>query len=237
MKRMIKFTHCITVMASTFVLAFGALAQTAQSASQIKNSRQVPVSKDQRIDLLNKAESRMQQGRKLDIQPVTPPSVSTKDSIIDPEKIARQYNQINTQTKEDDTNEVMIFVSTSMPTGSLQRIARDAKTTSSLIAVRGASQGVGPGLWVKSIADLKPMTDLGVEVQYHPDLFERYAIKRVPAIVVAPEPVAGCTEDACRSYAVLYGDVTLDYALERLTNRKDGIGRIARERLSKMKGK
>jgi conjugal transfer pilus assembly protein TrbC len=218
------------IMAST-LLAIGVYAQSSQSSA----NRPLPVSKDQRVELLDKAERQMQPGRKLDIQPATPPTISTKDTIIDPEKIARQFNQINTKPKEEDTNEVMIFVSTSMPKGSLQRIARDAKTTNSLIAIRGASQGVGPGLWVKSVADLKPMTDLGVEVQYHPDLFDRYAIKRVPAVVVAPEPVAGCTEDACRPYAVLYGDVTLDYALERLANRKDGIGTVARERLKKMR--
>lgn len=164
---------------------------------------------------------------------VIPDSPAAPAGIVDPDRIARQFSDIKgPEKREEETNELILFVSLSMPTGSLERAARDVRKTSGMLVMRGASQGVGPGKWEKSIADMKPMTDNGGEVFLHPDMFDRYAIKKVPALVIAPDAQAGCTEDACREFAVIYGDVSLEYALEQLTDRKDTIGRIARERLA-----
>lgn len=167
-----------------------------------------------------------------------PASVAPQAGLIDPEKIARQYSEIKAPEKrEEETNELMVFVSMSMPKGSLERAAVDTRTSGGMLVMRGASRGVGPGKWTASLADLKPMTDKGGEVFMHPDLFERYGIKKVPAMVIAPDAQAGCTDDACREFAVIYGDVSLDYALEQLTDRKDTIGSIARARLARIEKK
>jgi conjugal transfer pilus assembly protein TrbC len=157
--------------------------------------------------------------------------------VVDPEAIAKKYSQIKSaapEKRDDDTNELMVFVSLSMPKGSLERAARDSRKAGASLIMRGVSKGVGPGRWVQSMAALEPLTQNGGEVSLHPDLFERYGIKRVPAIVVAAEPNAGCAEDACRQFAVIYGDVSLAYALERLTDRTDVIGAISRQRLTKL---
>lgn len=157
--------------------------------------------------------------------------------VIDPEAIAKQYSQIKSnapEKRDEETNELMVFVSLSMPQGSLERAARDTRKAGASLIMRGVSEGVGPGRWVQSMAALEPLTKNGGEVSLHPDLFERYGIKRVPAVVVAAEPSAGCSEDACREYAVVYGDVSLAYALERLTDRTDVIGAISRQRLTKL---
>lgn len=157
---------------------------------------------------------------------------------IDPERIARQYSEIKgPEKREKETNELMVFVSTSMPTASLEKVAAQSRQASAMIVMRGASKGVGPGKWIASVQAMKPLTDNGGEVFLYPEMFERYGIKRVPAIVVAPDAQGGCSEDACREYAVVYGDVSLDYALERLVDRKDSVGAIARARLAKMKKK
>lgn len=162
-----------------------------------------------------------------------PDSPAAPKGVVDPDRIARQFSDIKgPEKREEETNELILFVSLSMPTGNLERAARDVKKTSGMLVMRGASRGVGPGKWVESIADMKPMTDNGGEVYLHPDMFDRYNIKKVPALVIAPDAQAGCTEDACREFAVIYGDVSLEYALDQLTERKDSIGRIARERLA-----
>lgn len=170
---------------------------------------------------------------KINIPSSDKPSVG----VIDPEAIARQYSQIKApplDKREDEANELMVFVSLSMPKASLERAALDSKKASSSIIMRGVSKGVGPGKWIQSMTALEPITNTGTAVSLDPDLFERYGIKRVPAVVVAADPKAGCSQDACREFAVVYGDVTLAYALERLTERKDAIGAIARERLAKL---
>jgi type-F conjugative transfer system pilin assembly protein TrbC len=212
-----------------------AASQNTVERDRIAREEQAASSNDsaaQRKSLMDQA-ARQAQPAKINI----PDARFAAPNTIDPEKIARQFNDIQTPAKRDDeTNELMVFVSTSMPKGSLERAARDSRRASGMMVMRGASKGVGPGKWAQSIADMKPMTDNGGEVSLHPDLFERYGIKKVPAMVIAPEAQAGCDDDACREFAVIYGDVSLDYALERLVERKDAIGAIARARLAKLSG-
>lgn len=213
----------------------GACAQTpSQKRSDQLNAAQAAANQDssvQRKEVVDKALMQAQPA-KINIAPN-----KTGVGVIDPEAIAKQYSQIKSaapEKRDDDTNELMVFVSLSMPKGSLEKAARDTRKAGASFIMRGVSKGVGPGRWVQSMAALEPLTKNGGEVSLHPDLFERYGIKRVPAIVVAAEPSAGCSEDACRDFAVIYGDVSLAYALERLTDRTDVIGAISRQRLSKL---
>lgn len=213
----------------------GAFAQTPlPSRNEQLNAAQAAAAQDsgvQRKEMVDKAQMQAQPA-KINIAPS-----KTGVGVIDPEAIARQYSQIKsapTDSRDGDTNELMVFVSLSMPTGSLERVARDSRKTGATLIMRGVSKGVGPGRWVQSMAALEPLTKNGGEVSLHPDLFERYGIRRVPAIVVAADPSAGCSDDACRAFAVIYGDVSLAYALERLADRKDVIGSISRQRLSKL---
>ena len=220
----------------TLALASSIHAQQVTDAAlkerqRLMNDAQVnQMDLQQRKALVDKAASRAQPST------LRLPDAQKGAITIDPEKIARQYSEIRAPEKRDkEANELMVFVSTSMPTGSLEKVAAQSRQAAAMIVMRGASKGVGPGKWVASVAAMRPLTDKGGAVLLYPELFERYGIKKVPAIVVAPEAQAGCDEDACREFAVVYGDVSLDYALERLADRKDSIGAIARSRLSKLK--
>jgi conjugal transfer pilus assembly protein TrbC len=187
---------------------------------------------EQRKELMGRAAALATPG-KINISPATKANVG----VIDPEAIAKQYAQVQHQApgkRDEDKNEVMVFVSLSMPKASLERASRDTRKAGAALVMRGVTRGVGPGRWAQSMAALEPITKNGGEVSLHPDLFERYGIKRVPAVVVATEPTGGCSEDSCREYAVVYGDVTLSYSLDRLTDRTDAIGAIARQRLAKL---
>lgn len=225
----------IYLLITTVVAMSSVAAQTPQQKRQEQlQAAQTAADQDsgaQRKDMVDKALMQASPA-KINIVPS-----KTGVGVIDPEAIAKQYSQIKSsapEKRDEDTNELMVFVSLSMPKGSLERAARDTRKAGASLIMRGVSKGVGPGRWVQSMAALEPLTKNGGEVSLHPDLFERYSIKRVPAIVVAAEPSAGCSEDACREYAVIYGDVSLSYALERLTDRTDVIGAISRQRLSKL---
>jgi type-F conjugative transfer system pilin assembly protein TrbC len=217
---------CLTLM----LLAGSVHAQTqAERAKMIQDAARAQDTNGQRKALIDQA-AKQAQPAKVQIPDSAPSKVK-----IDPEKIARQYSEIRGPEKQEkESNEVMVFVSTSMPKGSLEKAGRDSRITASMVVMRGASKGVGPGKWIASVEAMKPLTDNGGEVFLHPDLFVRYGITKVPAVVVAPEAQAGCDEDACREFAVVYGDVSLAYALERLADRKDTIGSIARARLQKL---
>lgn len=213
--------------------AWGQQTRDLSASDRARITRDAQAAKDDpatRKDLVDQAMRQAAPGK------INIPDQKTPAAIIDPAKIARQYSQMKSpERREAETNELMVFVSTSMPTGSLERVARDSRKVSGMIVMRGASKGVGPGKWVASIQDMKPLTDNGGQVQLHPDLFERYAITKVPALVIAPDAEAGCTEDACREFAVVYGDVSLEFGLQRLADRKDTIGAIARSYLVRLK--
>lgn len=222
----------VTRICLTVILLVGSVhAQTqAERAKMLQDAARSQDTNGQRKALIDQA-AKQAQPAKVQIPDSAPSKVK-----IDPEKIARQYSEIRGPEKQEkESNEVMVFVSTSMPKGSLEKAGRDSRVTASMVVMRGASKGVGPGKWIASVEAMKPLTDNGGEVFLHPDLFVRYGITKVPAVVVAPEAQAGCDEDACREFAVVYGDVSLAYALERLADRKDTIGSIARARLQKLK--
>ena len=71
---------------------------------------------------------------------------------------------------------------------------------------------------VKSIFGEKQAKGIMVD----PTAFERYGIKTVPAVLVSDKTLASCNEKNCpiSRFDVIYGDVGLKYALEKLL--KDG---------------
>ena len=232
-----------TISSVVVAIAFGAgtHASSQSSPQSIKQTRHDQLQAAQAAADQDLGEKRKETVDKA-LQQAAPTTINiipnkAGSGVVDPEAIAKQYSQIKSaapEKRDDDTNELLVFVSLSMPKGSLERAARDSRKAGASLIMRGVSKGVGPGRWVQSMAALEPLTQNGAEVSLHPDLFERYGIKRVPAIVVAAEPSAGCAEDACREFAVIYGDVSLAYALERLTERTDVIGAISRQRLTKL---
>lgn len=155
---------------------------------------------------------------------------------VDPAAIAEQYKNLGKQATESDAPELIVFVSLSMPEASLKRIGEQAKRAGAVVAFRGPKFGLRKGTWTDSMAALKPVVDTGADVQIHPELFTRYNVSVVPTVVVASSPQAGCQEDACAAaFASVVGDVSLDYALEQLAERKDPIGKTARDRVKRLR--
>lgn len=101
--------------------------------------------------------------------------------------------------------EAWVLVSSSVPRASLVRLLRDARLAGVPVVVRGFPEEDGrPSLaamrrWVRSLGE-----DAGVLVD--PRVFRRFGVERVPAFVVDGE--------------VVYGDVSLGYALRWLVEHR-----------------
>jgi type-F conjugative transfer system pilin assembly protein TrbC len=136
----------------------------------------------------------------------------------------------------EDGDPVMVFVSFSMPYESLKRVARDAGKAKIPLVFQGLKYGLGKDNMRRGVEALSELRSLGANIEIHPDLFEYYDIKVVPAVVVAGQPKADCSDpvEAAAPYIKVYGDVTLDYALEHIEGRKDELGKIARAALDKI---
>ena len=169
------------------------------------------------------------------------PDVSTLmgNRGVDPAKLAQQFGREKIESfGEDRVYRLMVFVSLAMPVESLKRLGRDVKKVGGVLVLRGFRFGIEPGNWEKSIEAMKPVAETGVELQINPALFEQFQVKMVPTMVLSPEGIAdkGCSEGRCPAsrLAIISGDVTLDYALNTLIDRKDSIGRLARQMSDKL---
>lgn len=130
--------------------------------------------------------------------------------------------------------QAFVLVSFSMPQASLKRLARDAKDAGVPLVFRGVPDTKEPSdpklplLNPQSLAAFQPLIESGADVQLNPELFSEFNVRQVPALIIKEESPAssdGCIQSA--KAVIVPGDVTLGYALDRLTDRKDSIGNAA----------
>ena len=137
--------------------------------------------------------------------------------------------------------QAFVLVSFSMPQASLKRLARDAKDAGVPLVFRGvpetkpSSDSKLPLLNPQSLAAFQPLIESGADVQLNPELFSEFNVRQVPALIIREESSAssdGCIQSP--KAVIVPGDVTLGYALDRLTDRKDSIGDAARALRTKL---
>ncbi len=115
-----------------------------------------------------------------------------------------------------DEPRLFVFISLGMPEAALSRLVDQAARARAQLLLRGLSEGSLPrtAARIQQLIGTRP-----VAVQIDPRAFDRYAIQRVPAFVLAR---AGGTDSACSGeqcarsddHVVVAGDVSLGYALE-----------------------
>lgn len=164
----------------------------------------------------------------------------TNEEIVDaggnPEDLAKLYSQLERGETHGDAWPVMIFASLSMPEASLRALAQASGRSGVPLVFRGLRYGMKQGALQRGLQALKPYITAGANVQLHPELFEFYGVAAVPTVVVTGRPKVGCTEDRCAAdYVRLTGDVTLDYALEQISGRRDDLGTEARKVLARLR--
>lgn len=165
---------------------------------------------------------------------VTMPEVPAyRGAPPDPQMLANQYKEALKQASKEQTYNIMVFASLSIPEEALRRIGRDVKRAGGVVVVRGLKYGLQPGGWKRSLDALKPLAETGVDLQINPNLFQQFGVRQVPTFVVSGEGVGdkGCSNAECAAtVGSVVGDVTLEYALDVLADRNDVVGRIARQK-------
>lgn len=173
------------------------------------------------------------------VQPPKAPDVrvlSGPAGTIDPSTIAKQYYQVEQQA-EAETPKAMIMVSFSMPVESLKRLATQAGKAHIPLVLRGIPGDISREGWQQLAAKLQPLKNLGADVYIHPVWFQRYKVDTVPTFIVAPNAKEGCDDGACESgYSSIAGDVTLDFALERIRDKGGAAAKVAQDYLKTLGG-
>ena len=160
------------------------------------------------------------------------PSISVAPGRApDPAVISEQFRRM----QEDAIPRgpaLLIFVSFSMPAGSLLRLAHQAKRADGVLVFRGLA-----GATLREMVErVEPLAKTGASIQINPEAFARFGVEVVPTFVLA-DSLASCGEATCEGRVRrIAGDVTLDYALERLARADGAIGSAAAGRLNTLRG-
>lgn len=125
------------------------------------------------------------------------------------------------QDRQLDSN-VIIFVSFSMPKESIKGWMNEAKKINAPVVIRGLVNNSFKET-IRKLNDL--MSDNQGGVQLDPVLFNQFNIKQVPAVVVRDGKL----------HDVVYGDVHLDYALQTIIKRDDGLSSLAEKSLATLR--
>lgn len=160
---------------------------------------------------------------------------TTPKAVADPLAIAQKYrNSELARAAVNTPRDLMVFVSLSMPSETLKRLARQSAQAGAVMVLRGLKGGMKDRGLTRTMAAIKPLADAGASIQIDPTAFNRFNVQSVPTFVLATEP-PGCMPDQCQiDSAAVTGDVSLDYALEHFAKRKDVFGSLAAERLARM---
>lgn len=155
-------------------------------------------------------------------------------SRADPLAIASAYKAKDIGRQKPQQN-LLIFVSTSMPKPALLLLGRQAERAGAIIVLRGLVGTLGqPGAMTETIKAMEPVASTGADVQIDPQQFLTYDVKSVPTFVLAKRE-EGCVTDQCASSAFsLVGDVSLEYALETWVKRGGRAGKLAEQYLARL---
>ena len=131
-----------------------------------------------------------------------------------------------------DSSQVLIFVSFSMPKTSLKSWMHDANTIHAPVIIRGLVNNSFKAT-TASIYELVKEGSGGMQID--PILFERFQIKKVPAVVVTQLVSCLPNQSCLENYDVFYGDAGLEYALKQIEKQEDDISPIAEKALQTLK--
>lgn len=154
-------------------------------------------------------------------------------STVDIQTIAKKYEQRADIRK---TDELMIFVSFTMPAESLKRIILQAHQVGAAVIINGFKANS-----LKTTTNaIKQLGEAGGNVIINPNAFTKYEIKAVPTIVLAkPETLDQLDSDGCalpNTYVSVAGDVSLDYALNEISKRDAQFSLLATRYHRQLKG-
>jgi len=209
----------------------------AQQANEKSNLARGGLSKEQVGDVMEEAWSRARttNRKKLDL-PLHLQNGGKKGETPDPSAIADEVRKqyMNQRPGED----LLIFVSTSLPPETLKRLGEQAAKAGGVLMLRGFKGGLKKGALGETMRAMRPIIETGAGVQIDPEAFSRFEISAVPTFVLAaPEPGCQPTEEQPKcawQAAKLSGDVSLDYALEHWVRRGGRAGSIAQKYLDRM---
>lgn len=133
--------------------------------------------------------------------------------------------------------DLMVFVSLTMPEGSLFRLVHQAERSGAVLVLKGLKNNS-----LKATADALRKYEQQAKATWRidPPAFTKFGVKVVPTFVVAKANEAlsadagGCADPG--AFAAVSGDVSLDFALEHIARVRPDLDTVAQSYLTKLQG-
>lgn len=167
---------------------------------------------------------------------VAPNLPAPRASGIDIEQLARQYAQQAGGGAQPPASDLMIFASFTMPEVSLKRLVRQASLSGGTVVFRGFKNN---SIRETAMA-VRALREQEGNVQINPQAFSKYQVNSVPAFVLTQATTAeALDEKGCAlpdTYVSVAGDVSLDYALDVMSQRSKAFSALASRYLATLRG-
>lgn len=163
------------------------------------------------------------------------PNVPTPEvSNIDIQALAKRYEQRADARRTDD---LMVFVSFTMPPESLKRIVAQVSQLGGTVVLNGFKDNS----WKATAFAIKDLGEKRGNVVVNPNAFAKYKVKSVPVTVLTkPEAIDQLDSEGCAlpdTYAAIAGDVSLDYALEEIAQHDRRFTELAQRYARQLRGR
>lgn len=168
-------------------------------------------------------------------------NINASKTNIDLDQFADRYRDLDVQKLANNGGsqpKLYVFVSLSMPRESINRIVDDAERVHSILVLRGF---VGKKFkdTVKTVKEVIGDRKIGIVID--PRKYEMYHVSQVPTTVLAVKEVLGCSrQKVCipneNDYFSVEGDVSLQYALEKIISARPQAKEPASKFLDRLRG-
>lgn len=175
---------------------------------------------------------------------------------VDLDALMAQYGAMRpTPALADDREQLLVFISASVPRESLRRLARQAASVGAPLVLRGVVGGDFPATaeFMRDILgepenDGRPPATFSKQghsqtkprALIDPTLFARFDVRQVPAVVLVPDGACVTGIRACPHATPVHvhvaGDVTLDYALDHIARTHPEAKSVADALLARLGG-
>jgi conjugal transfer pilus assembly protein TrbC len=164
------------------------------------------------------------------------PNVAPKPQRAqDLDALVKQYQEGKRVDLPKDSNDLIVFVSFSMPPDILKELARQARESGAVLVLRGFKD--------ESLAETKQaaliLNRAGAEWDIHPELFKTFKVDKVPTFAVAAAGASSVLEEGCApetSYATVSGNISIQVALDTIRRRASKpIAALAEARMERMR--
>lgn len=163
------------------------------------------------------------------------PDVPTPEvSNVDIQALAKRYEQ---RTQARRTDDLMVFVSFTMPSESLKRIVAQVSQLGGTVVLNGFKDNS----WQATAFAIKDLGEKRGNVVVNPNAFIKYRVKTVPiTVLVKPEANDQLDSEGCAlpdTYTAVAGDVSLDYALDDIAQHDRRFTEMAQRYARQLRGR